>query len=75
MTPRKPSLGARPSHVSSYIRDRADREVGEARRVKDVLAERGLSPRKRFGQNFLIQPEICERIADLCHLHADDVVV
>lgn len=75
MTPRKPSLGARPSHVSSYIRDRADREVGEARRVKDVLAERGLSPRKRFGQNFLVQPEICERIADLCHLHADDVVV
>ncbi len=74
MTPRK-SLGARPTHASSYIRDRADREVGEARRVKDVLAERGLSPRKRFGQNFLIQPELCERIADLCHLHADDVVV
>lgn len=74
MRPRR-SLGERPSHVSAYVRDRADREVGEARRVKDVLLARGMSPRKRFGQNFLVQPELCERIADLCHLREDDVAV
>ncbi|MFN8589040.1 MAG: 16S rRNA (adenine(1518)-N(6)/adenine(1519)-N(6))-dimethyltransferase RsmA [Candidatus Eisenbacteria bacterium] len=74
MTPRR-SLGSRPSHVSAYIRERAEREVGEARRVKDVLTSRGLSPRKRFGQNFLVQPELCERIAEHCHLREDDVAV
>ncbi len=69
------SLGERPSHASAYVRERADREVGEARRVKDVLLARGMSPRKRFGQNFLVQPELCERIADLCHLREDDIAV
>ncbi|MCC6653012.1 MAG: ribosomal RNA small subunit methyltransferase A [Candidatus Eisenbacteria bacterium] len=74
---RKPNLGSRPSQASSYIRERAQREteVGEARRVKDVLAARGLSPRKRFGQNFLIQPDLCQRIADHCHLREDDIAV
>lgn len=74
---RKPVLGARNHQASSYIRDRATREteVGEARRVKNLLAARGLSPRKRFGQNFLIQPDQCQRIADHCHLHEDDIAV
>ena len=73
--PRKPDLGASHSHASSYIRDRAASEGGEARRVKDALAARGLSPRKRFGQNFLVNTEIAERIVEHCHLRDDDVAV
>lgn len=72
---RRPGLGARHSHVSSYVRDQAAAEGSEARRVKDALAARGLSPRKRFGQNFLIREELAERIVDHCRLHDDDVVV
>jgi len=66
----------RPPRASSYVRERAAVEGGgELRRVKDALAERGLSPRKRFGQNFLVREEIAERIVEHCHLHDDDVVV
>jgi 16S rRNA (adenine1518-N6/adenine1519-N6)-dimethyltransferase len=73
--PRRPDLGARTSRASSYIRQRAEREGSEARRVKDALAARGLSPRKRFGQNFLIREELAERIVEHAHLKADDVVL
>jgi 16S rRNA (adenine1518-N6/adenine1519-N6)-dimethyltransferase len=40
-----------------------------------VLAIRGLSPRKRFGQNFLVREEIAERIAEHAHLRDDDVAI
>jgi 16S rRNA (adenine1518-N6/adenine1519-N6)-dimethyltransferase len=43
--------------------------------VKDALAARGLSPRKRFGQNFLIRDELAERIVEHAHLAPDDVAV
>jgi len=72
--PRHPGLGARPG-ASAYIRERAAAEGGEARRVKDILAARGLSPRKRFGQNFLVREELAERIVDHARLSEDDVVV
>lgn len=72
--PRRPDLAARPG-ASAYIRDRAAREGSEARRVKDALASRGLSPRKRFGQNFLIRDELAERIVEHAHLSTDDVCV
>jgi 16S rRNA (adenine1518-N6/adenine1519-N6)-dimethyltransferase len=72
---RRPDLGARTPPVSAYIRERAQREGSEARRVKDALAARGLSPRKRFGQNFLIREELAERIVEHAHLKPDDVVV
>src|SRR5690349_23001892 len=72
---RRPELGARTSHASAYIRERAEREGSEARRVKDALTARGLSPRKRFGQNFLIREELAERIVEHAHLKPDDVVV
>jgi 16S rRNA (adenine1518-N6/adenine1519-N6)-dimethyltransferase len=71
---RRPDLGARP-HVSAYVRERAAREGSEGRRVKDALAARGLSPRKRFGQNFLLREDLCERIVEHAHLQPDDVVV
>ncbi len=61
--------------ASQYIRERAGLEGSAATRVKRALAERGLSPRKRFGQNFLVQDELCERIVQHCHLHDDDIAV
>ncbi|MEQ1832291.1 MAG: 16S rRNA (adenine(1518)-N(6)/adenine(1519)-N(6))-dimethyltransferase RsmA [Candidatus Eisenbacteria bacterium] len=68
--PRKP-------RASEYVRERAQRETGtsELQRVKDALMSRGLSPRKRFGQNFLIREELCERIVEHSHLREDDVAV
>ena len=35
------------------------------------LARRGLAPKKQFGQNFLINPGICEKIAELAVPQAD----
>lgn len=61
--------------ASSWVREQAAREGGEARRIKDALAARGLSPRRRFGQNFLVREDLCERIAEHAHLREDDVVV
>jgi 16S rRNA (adenine1518-N6/adenine1519-N6)-dimethyltransferase len=63
--------------ASDYVRERAERETGssELQRVKDALMSRGLSPRKRFGQNFLVREEHCERIVEYAHLREDDVAV
>ncbi len=63
--------------ASEYVRERAERETGssELQRVKDALMSRGLSPRKRFGQNFLVREEHCERIVEHAHLREDDVAV
>jgi 16S rRNA (adenine1518-N6/adenine1519-N6)-dimethyltransferase len=71
---RRSDLGARP-RASSYVRDRASREGSAGRRVKDALAARGLSPRKRFGQNFLLRDDLCERIVEYARLRPEDVVV
>ena len=71
----RPPRDSRP-HASHYIREKAALESGgELQRVKDVLASRGLSPRKRFGQNILIRAELCERIAEHGHLREDDVAI
>src|SRR5438477_11648207 len=65
----------RAPRASAYVRRRAASESGEANRVKDLLAVHGLSPRKRFGQNFLIREETAERIVDHAHLDAHDVAI
>ena len=72
-TPRDP----RRARASDYVRERAARESGtsELQRVKDALASRGLSPRRKFGQNFLIQENLAERIVEHAHLRDDDVAV
>ena len=72
-TPRDP----RKPRASGYVRERAERESGgsELQRVKDALISRGLSPRKRFGQNFLVREDIAERIVEHAHLREDDVAV
>jgi 16S rRNA (adenine1518-N6/adenine1519-N6)-dimethyltransferase len=75
--PHVPPRDPRKPRASEYVRERAERETGasELQRVKDALMSRGLSPRKRFGQNFLIREELCERIVEHAHLREDDVAV
>jgi 16S rRNA (adenine1518-N6/adenine1519-N6)-dimethyltransferase len=73
--PRSRELGPRPARASAYIRERAAREGSEGRRVREALEARGLSPRKRFGQNFLIRDDLAERIVEHAHLGENDVVV
>src|SRR6185436_10644040 len=72
-TPRDP----RKPRASEYVREQAERESGgsELARVKEALLSRGLAPRRKFGQNFLIQEEIAERIVEHAHLREDDVAV
>ncbi len=65
----------RAPRASAYVRQRAAGEISEAARVKELLAVHGLTPRKRFGQNFLVREEVAERIVEHCHLGADDVAV
>lgn len=76
-TPRRaPRVPGTPTpRASAYVRERAAREGGELTRVKEALAIRGLAPRKRFGQNFLIQEDLAERIVEHARLSPDDVAV
>ena len=43
--------------------------------IKSLLAERGLRPRKRFGQNFLHDHNLLLRLVDDAGIGADDVVL
>lgn len=61
--------------ASAYVRERAEAEGSELSRLKMALATRGLSPRKRFGQNFLVRSDLAERIAEQARVRLDDVVV
>jgi 16S rRNA (adenine1518-N6/adenine1519-N6)-dimethyltransferase len=45
------------------------------RRVKDILAERGLAPSKKLGQNFLVHRQTAEKIVRLAGVNAEDTVV
>jgi 16S rRNA (adenine1518-N6/adenine1519-N6)-dimethyltransferase len=42
---------------------------------REILARRGLRPKKDWGQNFLGDPAILQRIAATCELSASDTVV
>jgi 16S rRNA (adenine1518-N6/adenine1519-N6)-dimethyltransferase len=72
-TPRDP----RKPRASEYVRERAEQESGasELARVKTALLSRGLAPRRKFGQNFLIQETLAERIVEHAHLREDDIAV
>jgi 16S rRNA (adenine1518-N6/adenine1519-N6)-dimethyltransferase len=63
------------SRASRYVRERARLEGGDLAHTRRRLEERGLSPRKRFGQNFLIREDIADRIVEHCHLRDNDVAV
>ena len=61
--------------ASHYVRERASLEGGPKGRLREALAARGLSPRKRFGQNFLVRDDLAARIVERAHVRPDDVVV
>ena len=61
--------------ASSYVRERAAAEGSAVSRLRLALAARGLAPRRRFGQNFLVREDLAERIVEQCHLREDDVAV
>ena len=78
MSPPERGLRRGPTRLrraSAYVRERAALEGSEVSRLKLELAARGLAPRKRFGQNFLVRSELAQRIADECRLGPDEVVV
>ena len=75
---RFPSRAAAPrrsGRVSNFVRERAAAEGSERDRVRDALAARGLAPRKRFGQNFLIREDLAARIVEHCRLESDEVAI
>ena len=43
--------------------------------VRDLLATRGLAPRRELGQNFVADPNTVRRIAALARVGAGDHVV
>ena len=61
--------------ASSYVRERAAAEGSAVSRLRQALAARGLAPRRRFGQNFLVREDLAERIVESCHLREDDVAI
>src|SRR5262245_29605712 len=61
--------------ASSYVRERAAAQGSAVPRLRLALAARGLSPRRRFGQNFLVREDLAGRIVESCHLREDDVAV
>src|SRR5437667_4068969 len=75
MPPRPHSLHAARPRASHYVRERAALEGSPKSRLREALASRGLSPRKRFGQNFLIRDDLAERIVEQARVRPDDVVV
>jgi 16S rRNA (adenine1518-N6/adenine1519-N6)-dimethyltransferase len=76
LPPRRPARARRGApRASAWVRERAAAERQGGVSVKEALAIRGLSPRKRFGQNFLVRDEIAERIVEHSHLKPEDVAV
>ncbi len=80
MARRRESRAARaaaglPARPSDFVRRGAAREGSEQNRLKTALAARGLAPRKRWGQHFLVREELASRIVEHCHLKPDDVAV
>ena len=43
--------------------------------IKQILLDRGLAPSKQLGQNFLVQPALAERIANIAGITDTDTVV
>ena len=64
-----------PPRASAWLRGKVAAEGSELSRVKRALAERGLAPLKRMGQNFLVREDLAGRIVEHCHLQEDDVAV
>jgi len=71
--PKRPPRGS--PRASAWLLGRVAAEGSELARVKRALAERGLAPLKRMGQNFLVREDLAGRIVDHCRLQPEDVAV
>ena len=49
--------------------------ITSPREITRLLAENGLSPLKKFGQNFLCDENVVQKIADCMHLAPGDFVL
>ena len=47
----------------------------EPHKIKDWLLAAGIEPKKKYGQNFLLQPEIPLRIAEACGAKSNDAIL
>jgi len=45
------------------------------KKIKEILKQQELAPQKRFGQNFLINRNISEKIVKLAGIHPDDTII
>lgn len=45
------------------------------KKIKDILQQQKLAPKKRFGQNFLINKNISEKIVKLAGVGPDDTII
>jgi len=71
-------MRSRPKTPAGFLRLRpakAEETVSEGRRLRQQLEAYGVRPRKRWGQNFLVRPQVAQRIVDACLLSSDRVVV
>jgi len=45
------------------------------KKIKDILKQQNLAPKKRFGQNFLINRNVSEKIVKLAGVSPDDTII
>lgn len=45
------------------------------KKIKEILKQQKLAPKKRFGQNFLVNKNISEKIVRLAGIHPDDTII
>jgi len=45
------------------------------KKIKEILQQQNLAPKKRFGQNFLINKNVSEKIVRLAEIKPDDTII
>ena len=45
------------------------------KKIKEILKQQKLAPKKRFGQNFLVNRNVSEKIVRLAGIHPDDTII
>ena len=45
------------------------------KKIKEILKQQKLAPKKRFGQNFLVNKNVSEKIVRLAGIHPDDTII
>jgi 16S rRNA (adenine1518-N6/adenine1519-N6)-dimethyltransferase len=45
------------------------------KKIKQILQEQKLAPKKRFGQNFLINKNVSEKIVRMADINSDDTII